>query len=73
MWPRRKAVAEFCLTTGHDCLLKQLYRIHVAQTPLCMLCNFLEDMDADNIRHCPALKGSSLCELYWQARDLFGS
>ncbi|GFW72483.1 hypothetical protein TNCV_3797111 [Trichonephila clavipes] len=33
MWPRRKAVAEFRLTTGHDCLLKHLHRIHVAQAP----------------------------------------
>ncbi|GFT42645.1 TD and POZ domain-containing protein 4 [Trichonephila clavipes] len=31
MWPRRKAVAEFRLTTGHDCLLKHLHRIHVGR------------------------------------------
>ncbi|GFV84048.1 hypothetical protein TNCV_3037101 [Trichonephila clavipes] len=30
MWPRSKAVAEFCLTTGHDSLLKHQHRIHVA-------------------------------------------
>ncbi|GFT75998.1 nuclear receptor-binding protein [Trichonephila clavipes] len=61
MWPRCKAVAEFRLTTAHDCLLKHLHRVHV------------EDMDAVHIRHCPALKGSSLCDLYWQARNLLGS
>ncbi|GFT60685.1 hypothetical protein TNCV_3584021 [Trichonephila clavipes] len=31
MWPRRKPVAEFRLANGHDCLLKHLHRIHVAQ------------------------------------------
>ncbi|GFX95534.1 RNase H domain-containing protein [Trichonephila clavipes] len=35
MWPRRKTVAEFRLVTGHDCLLENLYRIHVA--PFCPL------------------------------------
>ncbi|GFU80040.1 RNase H domain-containing protein [Trichonephila clavipes] len=65
MWPIPKAVAEFRLTTGHDCLLKHLHRVHAAQTPTCTLCDFREDMDADHIRHCPALKkGSSLCDLY---------
>ncbi|GFV62846.1 hypothetical protein TNCV_2816031 [Trichonephila clavipes] len=61
---------ELRLTTRHDCLLKHLYRIHVAHAPFCTLCDFREDMDADNICRCPALKGSSLCDLYWQARDL---
>ncbi|GFW98008.1 hypothetical protein TNCV_1806591 [Trichonephila clavipes] len=70
MCPRRKAVAEFRLTSGHDYLLKQLHRIHVAQAPFCTLCDFREDMDADLIRCCPVLKGSSLCDFYWQARDL---
>ncbi|GFU06656.1 hypothetical protein TNCV_4352531 [Trichonephila clavipes] len=52
MWPRRKAVAEFHLTTGYDCLLKHLYRIHIAQAPCtpCTLCDFRENMDADRIR-----------------------
>ncbi|GFV55181.1 hypothetical protein TNCV_1382021 [Trichonephila clavipes] len=69
MRPRRKAVAEFRLTTGHDCLLKHLHRIHVAQAPFCTLCDIWEDMDAEHIHRSPALKGSSLCDLYWQARD----
>ncbi|GFU75848.1 hypothetical protein TNCV_1653061 [Trichonephila clavipes] len=67
MWPRRKVVAEFRLTTGHDCLLKHLHRIHVAQARFCTLCDIWEDMDADRLRRCLALKGSSLCDLYWQA------
>ncbi|GFS74661.1 hypothetical protein TNCV_3978021 [Trichonephila clavipes] len=47
--PRRKAVVEFRLIIGHDCLLKHLHRIDVAQSPFCTLYDFLEDMDADDI------------------------
>ncbi|GFU66906.1 hypothetical protein TNCV_895421 [Trichonephila clavipes] len=73
MWPRRKEIAEFRLTTGHYCLLKHLHIIRVTQAPTCTLCDFWEDMDPDHIRRCPALKnGSSLCDLYWQARNLLG-
>ncbi|GFX82648.1 RNase H domain-containing protein [Trichonephila clavipes] len=46
MWPTHKAVAEFRLTTGHDCLLKHLHRIHIAQAPFCTLSDFRKDMDA---------------------------
>ncbi|GFX75157.1 RNase H domain-containing protein [Trichonephila clavipes] len=70
MWPRRKAVAKFRLTTGHDCLLKHLHRIHVAQASFCTLCDFREGMDADHILRCPALRASSSCVLYWQAREV---
>ncbi|GFS79532.1 hypothetical protein TNCV_2370451 [Trichonephila clavipes] len=66
MCPRRKAVTEFRLTTGHDCLLKYLHRIHVAQAPFCTLCDIWENMGADHIRHSPALKGPSLCDPYSQ-------
>ncbi|GFV56073.1 hypothetical protein TNCV_2266591 [Trichonephila clavipes] len=58
MRPRRKAVVEFRLATGHDCLLKHLHRIHVVQAPFCTFRNIWEDLDVDHIRHCPALKGS---------------
>ncbi|GFW55643.1 hypothetical protein TNCV_120271 [Trichonephila clavipes] len=70
MWPRRKAAAEFRLTTGDDCILKLLHIIRAAQVLFCTLCDFREDMNVDHIRRCPALKGSSLCGFYWQARDL---
>ncbi|GFY00639.1 hypothetical protein TNCV_2140331 [Trichonephila clavipes] len=46
MWPRRKAVVEFRLATGHDCLLKHFHRIHVAQAPFCTFCDIWEDIDA---------------------------
>ncbi|GFX58774.1 uncharacterized protein TNCV_804781 [Trichonephila clavipes] len=61
---RHKAVAEFCLPTGHNCHLKHLNRIRVAQAPFCMLCDIWEDIDADHIRRCPALKSFSLCYFY---------
>ncbi|GFT97954.1 hypothetical protein TNCV_2168421 [Trichonephila clavipes] len=51
MWPRRKAVAEFRLTIGHDCLRKHLHRVHVAQAPFYTLCDIWEDMDTDHIHH----------------------
>ncbi|GFT01039.1 hypothetical protein TNCV_4054391 [Trichonephila clavipes] len=73
MWARRKSIAEFCLATGHDCLLKHLHRIHIAQAPFCTFCDIWEDMDADNICRYPALKSSYLCDSYWQARDLLSS
>ncbi|GFW26706.1 hypothetical protein TNCV_2850961 [Trichonephila clavipes] len=59
MCPRRKAAAEFHLSTGHDCILKHLHRIHVAQAPFCTRCDIWEDTDADHICRCLALKGSS--------------
>ncbi|GFT89178.1 hypothetical protein TNCV_3085551 [Trichonephila clavipes] len=55
MWLRRKAVAKFRLTIGHDSLLKHLHRIHVAQALFYMLSDFREGMDADHIRRCPVL------------------
>ncbi|GFT59019.1 hypothetical protein TNCV_186191 [Trichonephila clavipes] len=66
-------VSEFRLTTGHDCLLKHLYGIDVAQDSFCTLCDFREDVDADPIRRCPALKAFPLCDLYWQTKGLLGS
>ncbi|GFY30931.1 hypothetical protein TNCV_1629051 [Trichonephila clavipes] len=64
MWPRRKAVAELRLTTRHNCLLKHLHRIYVAQAHFCMICDFREDIDADHIHRCAALKSTPLCDLY---------
>ncbi|GFU26984.1 hypothetical protein TNCV_1151531 [Trichonephila clavipes] len=70
-WPSRNAVAEFHLETGKYCILK-IYIDFMLHMPLSVpqhaptLCNFREEMDADHIRRCSALKGSSLCDLYWQ-------
>ncbi|GFU77844.1 hypothetical protein TNCV_1138521 [Trichonephila clavipes] len=72
MWSRHKAAAELRLATEHDCLPKHLHRIHVARASFCTLCDNWKDMDADHIHRCPALKGSSLYDLCWQALDLLG-
>ncbi|KAJ4445656.1 hypothetical protein ANN_12340 [Periplaneta americana] len=52
-WPRREAVAEFRLATGHDCLGKHLYRIGLLQNPNCLLCNQNIVMDSDHLMDCP--------------------
>ena len=54
--PRRKAVAEFRMLTGHDCLRKHLHRIGIYNTPLCCLCNQDVIMDVDHLKTCIALK-----------------
>ena len=41
-WPRRKAVAEFQLCVGHDCLGTHLHRIGIRPDPYCMLCSLNE-------------------------------
>ncbi|GFV76602.1 hypothetical protein TNCV_4728221 [Trichonephila clavipes] len=61
---RHKAAAEFHLTTGYDCLLKYLHRIHVAQALFCTIHDIWEDVDAVHIPCYLALKGSSLCSHY---------
>ncbi|XP_071041844.1 uncharacterized protein [Parasteatoda tepidariorum] len=67
-WPREKSVALFRLATGHDCLSKHLYKIKIFSSPLCPLCNQQEEMDANHLRHCPALPPGPLWERYWRAR-----
>ena len=64
------AVAKFRLATGHDCLLKHLYRNKSAQEPFYRLCNLWEEIDADHLRRCRALPDSCLCDRYWSARDI---
>nr|CUU97529.1 hypothetical transcript [Hymenolepis microstoma] len=36
-WPKLEPAAEFRLRTGHDCLVKHLYRIGVYTQPTCSL------------------------------------
>ena len=67
--PRQRAVAEFRLATGHDCLRKHLFRINVVDSPICPLCSLGEEMDSAHLLRCPALRKSSLSERYWEARD----
>jgi len=54
-WPRRKAVAEFLLCFGHDCLGTHLQRIGIRPDPYCMLCSLREPMDRNHLGQCTAL------------------
>jgi hypothetical protein len=67
-WPRRKAVAEFQLCVGHDCLGTHLRHIRIRPDPYCMLCSLRKSMDRNHIGQCTALCNSTECERYWEAR-----
>jgi hypothetical protein len=67
-WPRRKAVAEFRLCVGHDCLGTHLHRIGTRPDPNCMLCSLHEPMDRNHLGQCTALSNGTECERYWEAR-----
>jgi hypothetical protein len=67
-WPRRKAVAEFRLCVGRNCLGTHLHRIGICPDPHCMLCSLHEPMDRNHLGQCTALFNSTECERYWEAR-----
>ena len=48
-WPRRRAVAEFRLSVGQDCLGAHLHRTAIRPDPYCTLCSLHEPMD--NVPH----------------------
>ena len=67
-WPRRKAVAEFRLCVGHDCLGTHLHRTGIRPDPYYMLCSLCEPMDRNHLGQCTALLNRTECERYWEAR-----
>jgi hypothetical protein len=67
-WPRRKAVAEFQLCVGHDCLGTRLHRTAILPDPYCMLCSLHEPMDKNHLGQSTALSNRTECEQYWEAR-----
>jgi hypothetical protein len=67
-WPRRRAVAEFRLCIGHDCLGAHLHRIGICPDPYCTLCSLHEPMDRNHLGQCTALSNKTECERYWEAR-----
>ncbi|XP_042909975.1 uncharacterized protein [Parasteatoda tepidariorum] len=74
--PRKKAVANFRLSTGRDCLAKQL-RIGILPSSECQICNS-ETMNSDHLLVCPLLEKQSqergdLCKLYWDPRNHMNS
>ena len=66
--PRRKAVAEFRLCVGHDCLRTHFHRIGIRSDPCCILCSLHETMDRNRLGRCTALSSGTEYERYWEAR-----
>jgi hypothetical protein len=67
-WPRRKAVAEFRMCVGRDCLGSHLHRTGIRPEPYCMLCSLHELMHRNHLGQCTALSKRRECERYWEAR-----
>ena len=67
-WSRRKAVAEFRLCVGHDCLGTHLHHIGICPDPYCMFCSLHESMDRNHLGQCTELSNRTDCEWYWEAR-----
>ena len=66
--PRCAALAEFRLTTGHDCLPHHLHRFGITPSPICPLCDLPVVLDKNHLLHCPALLTKTLISRYWEAR-----
>ncbi|GFW90287.1 hypothetical protein TNCV_2121531 [Trichonephila clavipes] len=49
VWLRKKAVAEFHLAMGHECLARLLHLIKVLNDPQCVLCNLREPIDCTHL------------------------
>ncbi|GFV16528.1 uncharacterized protein LOC103524116 [Trichonephila clavipes] len=52
--PRAAAVAKFRLLTGHDCLCAHLFRFNLVISPICVLCDTGQDMNAAHLDKCSA-------------------
>jgi len=71
--PRRQAVANFRLNTGHNCLTAHLYRIKLSSHNNCTICKQKNTiMDTEHLLKCPKLDNTirDLPKLYWDARRL---
>ena len=66
-WTRR-AIAEFRLCVGHDCLGTHLHRVGIRPDPYCTLSSLQEPMDRNHLGHCTALSNNMEYEWYWEAR-----
>ena len=69
-WSRRKAVAEFRLRVGHDCLGTHLHGSGIRHDPYCMLCSLHETMDRNRLGRCTELSSGTECKRYWEARTI---
>ena len=61
-WARIKAVAEFRMCVGHDCLGTHLHRIGIRPDPCCMLCSLHEPMNRNHLGQSTALLNRTECE-----------
>ncbi|GFT13209.1 hypothetical protein TNCV_4076691 [Trichonephila clavipes] len=69
--PRKAAVAYFKLLTGHDSLRYHVYRIGIADSLDCTLCDSGRPMTAEHLEVCPVLKSlNSIVEKYRRSRAL---
>ncbi|GFX89355.1 uncharacterized protein LOC103524116 [Trichonephila clavipes] len=68
---RKPAVPHFRLLTGHDCLRSHRYRIGIAESPDCTLCDSGPSTITEHLSVCPALISlNSTVEKHWRARAL---
>jgi len=68
--PRRQAVTNFRLNTGHDCLTPHLYHIKISSHNYCTICKQKNTiMDKEYLLKCPKLDNTArhLPKLYWDA------
>jgi hypothetical protein len=69
--PRKQAVTNFRLNTGHDCLAAHLHHIKILNHNYCTICKLKNTiMDKNHLLLCPKLDHTSkeLLKLNWDAR-----
>jgi len=65
-WPRNKAVLNFLLLTGHNCLAKYLYHIGLFSHLYCTLCDQQEKTDRHHLLRFTALSSTAASHSYWE-------
>jgi hypothetical protein len=72
--PRKKAVANFRLQTGHDCLTAHLREIGMYESSECTICQMPDSaIDKEHVVYCHKLDTmqqvlKKTIKLYWDAR-----
>jgi hypothetical protein len=73
---RKKAVANFRLNTGHNCLATHLRKISIYESSECTICQIPNStMDEEHLLYCPKLNTDqqvlkNTIKLYWDARAI---
>ena len=74
--PRKEAVANFRLKTGHDCLAAHVRKIGIYESRECTICQMPNStMDEEHLLRCPKLDTDwqvfkNTIKLYWDARAM---